>query len=54
MPPVSVFSSSFLLLMFSIGQITFPGKNHPSIQEKENTQQWRSLFNGKDLSGWHT
>lgn len=52
MPTPSTLGTSFLLFLISCWQWMFPLKTQLPLQQ--HRQEWRSLFNGKDLSGWHT
>jgi hypothetical protein len=57
MPPLTAIGSSAVFLLLSICQFFIPLKSHSPLIAPAVTQtadEWRSLFNGKDLSGWHT
>jgi hypothetical protein len=57
MPPLTAIGSSAVFLLLSIWQFFIPLKSHSPLVAPAVTQtadEWRSLFNGKDLSGWHT
>jgi len=47
-----MYLSVLLLATFIFTSVTTCNKTHENAKLQDSTQEWRQLFNGKDLTGW--